>query len=324
MRRLRPWLTIVVATAGCSGLLACSGESMSGGSGAGGSGGSGAAGSAGSGAGGSGGRSPAGCPDVPAGHGGAPALGAAAVISGDTICLAFTEAMAPPDHVNPEAFRLSRAVQLPAGKSYFVACSGYVGAVSYCAQMPTDCTGHYADHDACESAAYEMHGTCRSCVAQTATADNTIYYGLRPVGHDAFRALTQAPPNDLLASVGLAFGFGVCEPQTSNAGQLYLHYADSTPPVESASGEPLAPIAPAFVHAADKLTAPGLLAGHPVPVDDAILSKLCAGEHCTDGLRNDGETDVDCGGPCKKCAAGNTCRHDKDCESNDCQSGVCS
>jgi hypothetical protein len=42
---------------------------------------------------------------------------------------------------------------------------------------------------------------------------------------------------------------------------------------------------------------------------------------CGDGVRNGGETDVDCGGPCPKCADGKECYGGN--EGADCQSGEC-
>lgn len=46
--------------------------------------------------------------------------------------------------------------------------------------------------------------------------------------------------------------------------------------------------------------------------------------HCTDGKRDDGETDVDCGGPCGPCAEGLDCQVNSDCISDNCLGGsVC-
>jgi hypothetical protein len=45
---------------------------------------------------------------------------------------------------------------------------------------------------------------------------------------------------------------------------------------------------------------------------------------CTDGIKNGGETDVDCGGPtCAPCADNAACVGNGDCQSADCQSAVC-
>jgi hypothetical protein len=46
---------------------------------------------------------------------------------------------------------------------------------------------------------------------------------------------------------------------------------------------------------------------------------LCQAPTCTDGVKNDGESDVDCGGPhCPPCAVGKTCIEHTDCASAGC------
>jgi len=50
----------------------------------------------------------------------------------------------------------------------------------------------------------------------------------------------------------------------------------------------------------------------------------CVAETCTDGIQNEGETDVDCGGPnCGGCANGKNCGGDTDCLSGHCCEGTC-
>jgi hypothetical protein len=50
---------------------------------------------------------------------------------------------------------------------------------------------------------------------------------------------------------------------------------------------------------------------------------LCQTPTCTDGIKNNGETDIDCGGPCpNKCAAGKGCQVDSDCFSDSCDGGT--
>ena len=44
---------------------------------------------------------------------------------------------------------------------------------------------------------------------------------------------------------------------------------------------------------------------------------------CSDGLRNGGETDADCGGSCGPCADGRACSATADCTSGVCQGGTC-
>jgi hypothetical protein len=44
---------------------------------------------------------------------------------------------------------------------------------------------------------------------------------------------------------------------------------------------------------------------------------------CTDMIRNGDETDIDCGGPCSKCAIGDRCNTDDDCDKSLCNEGRC-
>ena len=45
---------------------------------------------------------------------------------------------------------------------------------------------------------------------------------------------------------------------------------------------------------------------------------------CKDGIRNQDETDIDCGGStCAPCASGDSCTNDSDCASDACDAGVC-
>jgi hypothetical protein len=51
----------------------------------------------------------------------------------------------------------------------------------------------------------------------------------------------------------------------------------------------------------------------------------CAPPTCSDGIKNDSETDVDCGGlpSCPRCAAGAGCNVNLDCTSGVCWAGIC-
>lgn len=52
--------------------------------------------------------------------------------------------------------------------------------------------------------------------------------------------------------------------------------------------------------------------------------KICVSvHHCENGERDEGETDVDCGGKCYPCENGKKCSQDSDCESSYCKDGVC-
>jgi hypothetical protein len=44
---------------------------------------------------------------------------------------------------------------------------------------------------------------------------------------------------------------------------------------------------------------------------------------CSDNVRNGGETDIDCGGPCPPCADGQSCLTQNDCQSRVCTNNVC-
>lgn len=44
---------------------------------------------------------------------------------------------------------------------------------------------------------------------------------------------------------------------------------------------------------------------------------------CSDGVQNQNESDVDCGGPCPDCVDGKACSVDGDCQSGWCKDGVC-
>ena len=51
----------------------------------------------------------------------------------------------------------------------------------------------------------------------------------------------------------------------------------------------------------------------------------CAPPSCTDGIKNQGETDIDCGGTttCPRCADYKTCGAPTDCLTNACTMGYC-
>lgn len=70
---------------------------------------------------------------------------------------------------------------------------------------------------------------------------------------------------------------------------------------------------------APDFTAPPDLA----PPPDLTPGPDLAGALCRDGILNQGEVDVDCGGPCPKCAQGKMCAKNGDCASNVCAQTRC-
>jgi V8-like Glu-specific endopeptidase len=52
-------------------------------------------------------------------------------------------------------------------------------------------------------------------------------------------------------------------------------------------------------------------------------SGVCAPAFCEDGVRDNGELDVDCGNGCGSCAIGQHCEQSFDCETNNCTNSVC-
>jgi hypothetical protein len=62
---------------------------------------------------------------------------------------------------------------------------------------------------------------------------------------------------------------------------------------------------------------------HVVPCDSGRCSNATPDDPCADRVRNGDETDVDCGGSCRRCRAGRTCGTAADCDSQACDAGVC-
>jgi hypothetical protein len=56
----------------------------------------------------------------------------------------------------------------------------------------------------------------------------------------------------------------------------------------------------------------------------AACTNVAPCEHCEDGVKNGGETDVDCGGPdCPRCGTGKACQNRDDCATAHCVNNVC-
>jgi hypothetical protein len=63
--------------------------------------------------------------------------------------------------------------------------------------------------------------------------------------------------------------------------------------------------------------------GGPEGEDGAAPGDGAEGDHCTNGVRDGDESDVDCGGSCPRCAAGKSCVANTDCQSGSCRAAVC-
>ena len=59
-----------------------------------------------------------------------------------------------------------------------------------------------------------------------------------------------------------------------------------------------------------------------VPIDAGADAEILA-PSCTDGVKNDSETDVDCGGTCGGCSEGKVCTAGRDCANGTCFAGTC-
>jgi len=59
------------------------------------------------------------------------------------------------------------------------------------------------------------------------------------------------------------------------------------------------------------------------PAGFACDGTVCVVGHCTNGVPDGGETDVDCGGPCRQCYIGQSCQMGSDCQEKVCTMGAC-
>lgn len=57
--------------------------------------------------------------------------------------------------------------------------------------------------------------------------------------------------------------------------------------------------------------------------DGTCTNGRCTKPSCTDGIQNQGESDIDCGGPCPRCDNGRTCASRDDCATAFCKDGTC-
>ncbi|HRI09069.1 MAG TPA: DUF4215 domain-containing protein [Nannocystaceae bacterium] len=58
-------------------------------------------------------------------------------------------------------------------------------------------------------------------------------------------------------------------------------------------------------------------------VESDGCTSLCEPPACDDGIKSGSESDVDCGGSCDACAAGQACSKGSECQTNVCKAGVC-
>jgi hypothetical protein len=56
---------------------------------------------------------------------------------------------------------------------------------------------------------------------------------------------------------------------------------------------------------------------------NGMCQMSCNPPSCMDGVKNGGESDVDCGGMCPRCSDGKSCASAVDCSSSSCQMGLC-
>lgn len=60
-----------------------------------------------------------------------------------------------------------------------------------------------------------------------------------------------------------------------------------------------------------------------VAMDQALPADQSMPVRCSNGLKDDNETDVDCGGACAACLPGRSCEVDTDCEYGRCVDRLC-
>jgi hypothetical protein len=237
------------------------------------------------------------------GFGGGLQLESATMISGTDVKLVFSEARLPTTAVDPKDFRIGGTTESQPGAQY--ACYG-----QYSCAYPLSTGQCY--HATCGPSSNLSSFYCCPPITQGATR----YY-------DVGRFIELAPggaANELIASLER----GILE--TACTG-LYLHYAQSAAPVESVSHDTLGTIGSKTWVTKPKrrrLHVKKLLPAAPRPVDITILATLCHGQGCSDGLLDNYEGDVDCGGVCStKCANGQTCQNGLDCISGTCTQHLC-
>ena len=77
-------------------------------------------------------------------------------------------------------------------------------------------------------------------------------------------------------------------------------------------------------HDAEGVAAEGWLASPGYCANGGLFTKDCYVENtCNNGVKDDNESDVDCGGKCGKCENNKACQSESDCKSGECTAGKC-
>lgn len=168
-------------------------------------------------------------PDVP----GPPQLIAAGMVDNLTLALTFSEALAPPQAVDPTQFRLSGAIAPKAYEYYYSYGTNYTEVGRW------NGTGYY-----CEEYCYEY------CYDDYCN-EQCWEYCYTPSGPPVrFAAITQPPDrlDTLLLTLDNGIGGGVCahlrQYPEEWISDLFVHYTpQGAAPITDNVGEPLAPIA---------------------------------------------------------------------------------
>ena len=208
-------------------------------------------------------------------------LASATLRSATEISLVFSEAVADPSAVDPNAFHLSAGVSFKAGTSV-VSPSG---------------VSDYTFVQFCAGYGVYLSSECPTCsYAITLHREHTVYYGV-----DYIAGLSPGDrPEEIIATlVEPITAAPVFNPRrrgpSGPCGDLFLHYTEpASTGVESVGGAVLGSVGQNFGDCVAKLC---IFPGHAVPVARDILDDYCSrAPRCSDGILEGHETDIDCGG----------------------------
>lgn len=167
-------------------------------------------------------------PDVP----GPPQLIAAGFIDNLTLALTFSEAVVPPQAIDPRQFRLSAAIA-PKSEEYYYAYGTYYTEVGRWNGVDYHCEEYcyeYCYEDRCYEQCWE-----------------NCYTPPGPPVHVAAITQTADRPDILLLTLDNGIGGGVCAQLEQFPPEwisdLFIHYTQGATPVTDFVGERLAPIA---------------------------------------------------------------------------------